>query len=463
MGAIDPDSGRREPEALLAEAGWVRNLALTLARDAASADDVAQGTLALALERRPREDGSLRPWLARVADRLARSARRSDARRRLREVQAAARSRATAPGSDELLARLEEQERLSARVRALPEPYRGVLLRRFYEGQSAAQIARATGASAATVRSQLARGLERLRVEDARRSLDALEKIIGPSHVDGIAIRCEIDWRLGRREEALSAYRKLAARADVSKFWIHSLSDHLIDTGKTEEAIRLLTPLRTGAGSRRESYGIGRAHLESGNAEAALEMFSSISSGDTRWNEWNMDLWLARALAESGDVKAARRHFDRAPSRARGTPLGKRAEIALLEVSDDPELVTRLTRLKEDIRSFESLRPKLEALQQRISQTSWPRQGQLHLELATALDAIGERALALRHARLALDADPNSAAALEKLVDWMDGVGDAFLRLAYLRRRARLGPDDAAVARELSELERRLLPEESES
>ena len=48
-------------------------------------------------------------------------------------------------------------------MRQLPEPYRGALLRRYYEGKSAGEIARETGASAATVRSQLARGLERLR------------------------------------------------------------------------------------------------------------------------------------------------------------------------------------------------------------------------------------------------------------------------------------------------------------
>lgn len=151
-------------DALLREACWVRSLALQLARDQATADDAAQATMALALERRPDVDASLRPWLARVVSRLSRRSVREEARRISRERVAAARS-AEAESSDDLLERFELQQALAARVRALPEPYRGVILRRFYDGQTAAEIARETGASPATVRSQIARGVERLRRE----------------------------------------------------------------------------------------------------------------------------------------------------------------------------------------------------------------------------------------------------------------------------------------------------------
>ncbi len=121
VSATDQDPGRplqphREPDefdALLREAGWVRTLARRLARDQAAADDVAQGTLALALERRPGTRGSMRPWLARVVVRLTRRQRRGDARRQFREGRAAVVQSATSPGSDELLVRLEEQQRLA--------------------------------------------------------------------------------------------------------------------------------------------------------------------------------------------------------------------------------------------------------------------------------------------------------------------------------------------------------------
>ena len=157
-----------EVEALLREAGWVRALARRLARDQAAAEDVAQGALTLALVRRPGLRGSLRPWLARVALRLARRERRAQARRAAREERAAEARPGHEPGSDELLERLERQEWLAREVRRLSEPYRGVLLRHYYEGLCASEIARLTGSSAATVRSQLARGLERLRARATR-------------------------------------------------------------------------------------------------------------------------------------------------------------------------------------------------------------------------------------------------------------------------------------------------------
>ncbi|MFT7671099.1 MAG: RNA polymerase sigma factor (sigma-70 family) [Planctomycetota bacterium] len=152
-------------DALLAEAGWVLTLAKRLARDQAAAEDIAQSTLALALERRPSVDGGLRPWLAKVAHRLARSTVRSHVRRQDREAQAAPNRDASSIGSDEVLERFELQQDLAKRVAALPEPYRGVLIRRYYEGLSVKQIAIASGATSETVRSQLARGLERIRLQ----------------------------------------------------------------------------------------------------------------------------------------------------------------------------------------------------------------------------------------------------------------------------------------------------------
>ncbi|MEM9380375.1 MAG: sigma-70 family RNA polymerase sigma factor [Planctomycetota bacterium] len=178
----DLDTGPTDPrltDALLREAGWVRALAGRLARDQAAADDAAQGALVLALQKRPDPRRGLRPWLARVVARLARRDERAAARRAVRERSAAAR-RDPAAGTDDLLERLELQNDLADRVRALPEPYRGVLLRRFYDGRSPASIARETGASAATVRSQIARGLERLRHEFARDRSDTSLHGVGP-------------------------------------------------------------------------------------------------------------------------------------------------------------------------------------------------------------------------------------------------------------------------------------------
>lgn len=148
-------------EDLLAEVAWLRALARRLVRDAAAADDLTQGTLVAALEHPPAATQPLRPWLAAVLRNLSRAGRRSDRRRADREFAVARRE--GQPDDSEALAQFEEQRRLAELVARLDDPHRLVIVRHFFGGESCAQIARATGRPAATVRSQLARGLDRLR------------------------------------------------------------------------------------------------------------------------------------------------------------------------------------------------------------------------------------------------------------------------------------------------------------
>ncbi len=171
---------RASVDELLAQAGWVRRLAKRLAHDAHAADDLAQGALASAIERPPAGDRPLRPWFARVVHNLARKERRGEERRRARERKHAE-SAPRVPDTGELLAELDEQRRIARVVDELREPYRSVLLLHFYRDLSAAEIGRERGATAATVRSQLARGLalvrervEALHGHDRKRTRGAL-------------------------------------------------------------------------------------------------------------------------------------------------------------------------------------------------------------------------------------------------------------------------------------------------
>lgn len=147
---------------LLAQAGWVRRLALRLARDAQSADDLAQGALIAALESPPGGGRPLRPWLARVLTNLARKEQRGAARRKRREQEALSPDQ-DQPSADLLLEELEQQQRLAQQVARLRDPYRTVVLLHYYRGKSSGEIAAERGVAAATVRSQLARGLAQLR------------------------------------------------------------------------------------------------------------------------------------------------------------------------------------------------------------------------------------------------------------------------------------------------------------
>src|SRR4051812_39892834 len=135
-----PDSTAISQGDILQHAAWVRRLALALVRNPDDADEVAQETWTAALSRPPREAGPLRPWLGGVARNLARMRARSSGRRARREESATQPEPALSP--EELVARAEMQQRVARRVLDLDEPFRSTLLLRYYEGCSAAEIAR---------------------------------------------------------------------------------------------------------------------------------------------------------------------------------------------------------------------------------------------------------------------------------------------------------------------------------
>ncbi len=149
------------PEDLLAHVPRLRALARSLVTDPATADDLLQETWTAAMAHPPAAERPLGPWLGRVLRNAARQRRRGDARRTVREERTA-RGEGLPPAGT-LVERMELQRELVDSVLALREPYRSAIVLRYYEGLSAADIAREQGVPAATVRSQLKRGLEELR------------------------------------------------------------------------------------------------------------------------------------------------------------------------------------------------------------------------------------------------------------------------------------------------------------
>lgn len=148
-------------EELLREGAWVRALARRLVADGAAADDVVQDTWVAAMRSAPAERENLRPWLARVVRNFATARRRTEANRAARETEAARRE--PVRSAADTVERLEAQRELVDALSALAEPYRTTLMRRYFDGFSAADIARADGIPAATVRWRLAHGLDLLR------------------------------------------------------------------------------------------------------------------------------------------------------------------------------------------------------------------------------------------------------------------------------------------------------------
>jgi RNA polymerase sigma-70 factor (ECF subfamily) len=148
-------------EQLMAEMGWVRRLARALVNDDAIADDVAQDAWLVAAEQRPSEDRPLRPWLARVVQNLARTRRRGEVRRGVRE--ATVEDSRSVPTPVELVERVELQRAVAGEVLELAEPYRSTVLLRFVEGLSSAEIARRLELPDSTVRRRLKIAIDQLR------------------------------------------------------------------------------------------------------------------------------------------------------------------------------------------------------------------------------------------------------------------------------------------------------------
>lgn len=148
-------------EALLSNSAWIRPLAASLVRDAASVDELIQEAWAEVLRRPPGEVANAAGWLRTTLRRVVARQRESERSRRVRE-RLAARAEALAPEHE-----LEERARLHRdlldHVLALDEADRSVLLQRFYENLPPSEIARRSGAPVATVKSRLQRALERLR------------------------------------------------------------------------------------------------------------------------------------------------------------------------------------------------------------------------------------------------------------------------------------------------------------
>jgi RNA polymerase sigma-70 factor, ECF subfamily len=145
------------------ESALIKHLAGRLG-DPDEAAEAAQEAMVRAYFALPklRKAGSFFPWLLGIADRVAREARRAR-RRRPASLDPEAVAGRTEP---EPTARggLEDPV-LSHAVADLPEPYRQVIVMRFYGDQSCTEISRLLGISLGTVTSRLSRAYAMLRKE----------------------------------------------------------------------------------------------------------------------------------------------------------------------------------------------------------------------------------------------------------------------------------------------------------
>lgn len=142
------------------ELAGLQALARSLAHGDADADDLLQDTAIAAIAKAP-DDRPVKPWLVTVLLNRWRMDRRSRSRRQAREQAVELPAEAEAP--PDAIDRARMLERVASALVALDEPFRKVVIARYLDGKSAAEIARELGIPSATVRWRLKTGLDRLR------------------------------------------------------------------------------------------------------------------------------------------------------------------------------------------------------------------------------------------------------------------------------------------------------------
>jgi RNA polymerase sigma-70 factor (ECF subfamily) len=138
-------------------------------------DDIVQDTFLTALRsiRNYRGDAPMRAWILGIARHKVEDYYRERLRRAFVPEETADVELIEDPGLDELLDSANAEERTASILRALPEHYRLVLLWRYWEHRSAAEMASLTGKTVKGVERLLARAREEFGARWQRKGKEA--------------------------------------------------------------------------------------------------------------------------------------------------------------------------------------------------------------------------------------------------------------------------------------------------
>lgn len=150
------------PDLLASQGRALRGLARSLLGETHAAEDVVQETWLACLKRPGSYPERISAWLGTVTRHLALRRLRGESRREVRERQAAAPERLEAL-QQRTLEREEALRAVTKALLALEEPLKTALLLRYYEDRTPSEIAAELDLPLPTIKSRLARGLDRLR------------------------------------------------------------------------------------------------------------------------------------------------------------------------------------------------------------------------------------------------------------------------------------------------------------
>ncbi len=127
------------------------------------ADDVVQDAWTAALARRGAAPEPWGRWMTRGTPKLAWKWRLKRQNRQVRERVAQDAVAQASPSPEDVVAEIEAKHSLEQAILELAEPYRSVLLWRYYEGLTIEEVSHRVGTVPSTTRTHLQRGLDRLR------------------------------------------------------------------------------------------------------------------------------------------------------------------------------------------------------------------------------------------------------------------------------------------------------------
>lgn len=150
-----------EPKELLSHSRFLNALARSLVADEHLAADLTQDTWVAALEHPPSTSDHLKAWLSKVYRNFLRMRQRGDSRRQAREFAYAPEE--GIPSSAEIVAQEELRRKVVEAVLSLDEPYRSIIVLRYYKDLPHKEVARRLDMTIEAMRGRLKKGIVLLR------------------------------------------------------------------------------------------------------------------------------------------------------------------------------------------------------------------------------------------------------------------------------------------------------------
>jgi RNA polymerase sigma factor (sigma-70 family) len=196
----------------------VFGVALSGARDAAQAEDVAQEAFVEAWRDLPRlrDRARVGSWIAGIARNLGRRWQRHTARRRRRETSAAQCPPATVPTPLDSALDAETNTLLRRALAEIPAAYREVLVLYYVNGRSIAEVAVGLGVTEELVKQRLSRGRRALRASLEASVEGALEQL-RPSKAFTATVMAAVGTMTARKAVAAATTGKVFVGMSASK------------------------------------------------------------------------------------------------------------------------------------------------------------------------------------------------------------------------------------------------------